>query len=327
MNTAAVIGSASGYPLLSGNRWGNPEALSRGHSEPAASATTPTEYRGGQIVGSYRKSWTGVTANITEIRCDGHLEVSLKAPRMMLSIVLELVGGLLEIRAKDWRGQAPSEAPGQLSLVPAGVEAHGRADNISFIRHLTLEFDRPVLARMLDDEIDLTDEFAPRLMFSDPGIMHLAELLADECTSREPHSMLYGDTLSVALLLALSKRNGSRRERIAHGRLAPYQLRRVTDYMVAHLAEEIQLQTLADMVELSRSYFSRAFKVSTGLAPHQWQLQARIAKAKQLLLETDHPIAQIAIDIGFVDQAHFTRTFGRSAGESPRAWQRARAAC
>jgi AraC-like DNA-binding protein len=66
--------------------------------------------------------------------------------------------------------------------------------------------------------------------------------------------------------------------------------------------------------------------MSTGLAPHQWLLQARIDKAKRLLLETDHPIAQIAIDIGFVDQAHFTRTFGRAAGESPRAWQRARSA-
>jgi AraC-like DNA-binding protein len=109
-----------------------------------------------------------------------------------------------------------------------------------------------------------------------------------------------------------------------HGQLAPWQIRRVTDYFSAHLADDIQLQTASDLVRLSRSHFSRAFKNSTGLAPHQWLLQARIARAKQLMLETDLPLAQIAIGTGFADQAHFTRTFGRAAGQSPRAWQRAR---
>jgi AraC family transcriptional regulator len=267
-----------------------------------------------------------VSAQISEIRCDGHLEVILRPARMTLSVMLELVGGQLEIQVEDGRGHLPSNTPRPLTLVPADIEAHGHSDNISFIRHLTLEFDRPVLAEMWADDTSLTDAFAPRPAFSHPGIMHLAKFLADECTTLEPHSRLYGDTLSIALLLALSKLNGSTCEPIARGRLAPCQLRRVTQYVDAHLAEEIQLKTLADMVGLSRSHFSRAFKVSTGLAPHRWQLQARIAKAKRLLLESDHPIAQIAIDTGFADQAHFTRTFGRAAGESPRAWQRARSA-
>jgi AraC family transcriptional regulator len=66
--------------------------------------------------------------------------------------------------------------------------------------------------------------------------------------------------------------------------------------------------------------------MSTGLAPHQWLLRARIAKAEQLLLEADLPIARIAVEAGFADQAHLTRTFGRVTGQSPRAWQRARCA-
>jgi AraC family transcriptional regulator len=291
----------------------------------AATEAAVASYLGGDLVARHQKSWTGVSASISALRCSGDLQVKLKADRTLLSVTLEKVGGHLEIRAKPWRSQAPAaDSSHPLSLIPAGVDAYGSAAGISFIRHLTLEFDRAVLTSMLDEEIDFNAELAPRLMFSDAGIMHLAELLAVECTSHEPHSRLYGDTLSVALLLALAKLNGSLREPIKRGQLAPYQLRRVTEYIGAHLAEDIQLQTLADLVQLSRSYFSRAFKMSTGLAPHQWLLQARIAKAKQLLLETDDPIAQIAINIGFVDQAHFTRTFGRAAGESPRAWQRAR---
>jgi AraC family transcriptional regulator len=161
-------------------------------------------------------------------------------------------------------------------------------------------------------------------MFSDPGIMHLAQLFAEECASDEPHSRLYGDNLLMALLLALSRLSNSKRASIRQGQLAPWQLRRVTEFFESHLDENVQLQTLCDLARLSRSHFCRAFKISTGLAPHQWLLQARVAKAKQLLLQKDMPLAQIALDVGFADQAHFTRTFGRAAGQSPGAWQRAR---
>ena len=158
------------------------------------------------------------------------------------------------------------------------------------------------------------------------GIMHLAQLFAEACAGGEPKSRLYGDTLSVALLLALSRLDPLKDRSSRAGQLAPWQIRRVTEYLAAHLSDDIQLQTVSDLVKLSRSYFSRAFKISTGHAPHQWLLQARIAKAKELLVEGDLPLAQIAVDIGFADQAHFTRTFGRVVGQTPRTWQRARCA-
>jgi AraC-like DNA-binding protein len=192
------------------------------------------------------------------------------------------------------------------------------------VRHLVLQFDVAAFARMAEDEIDLTNVLAARPMFANLGIMRLAQLFAEECENDHPHSRLYGDNLSMALLLALSRMTRPESVSVKHGQLAPWQLRRVTDYLVAHLAEDMPLQTLSDLVKLSRSYFSRAFKLSTGLAPHQWLLQARISKAKQLLLQTERPLAQIAIEVGFADQAHFTRTFRREAGESPGAWQRAR---
>src|SRR5262249_42221169 len=154
-------------------------------------------------------------------------------------------------------------------------------------------------ALMAEEEIDLSNAFAPRLMFSDPGIMSLAQLFAQECVGHEPHSRLYGDTLSVALLLALSRLDTTRRPSVRKGRLAPWQLRRATDYLVAHVADDVQLRELCDLVKLSQWHFCRAFKLSTGLTPHQWLLQTRIAKAKELLLKSDRPLAEIAIDTGF----------------------------
>jgi AraC-like DNA-binding protein len=283
------------------------------------------DYQGGHSVTQMQRSWSGVSASLAEMHCDGPLHVDLGAARTRLSVALEEVGGRFEVRTDGWGGEPAShDSPQPLSVIPAGLAAHGRAGSMSFFRHLVLHFDVAALATTVGDEIDPTTAIEARLIFADPGIMRLAQLFADECATDHPHPRLYGDNLSIALLLALSRLAGRESRSVRHGQLAPWQLRRVTDYLAAHLAEDIPLQTLSSLVKLSRSYFSRAFKVSTGLAPHQWLLQARISKAKQLLLETERPLAQIAIDVGFADQAHFTRTFRREAGESPGAWQRAR---
>ena len=287
-------------------------------------AITP-DYQGARLAKHQQKSWSGVAAHLAELRCDGALRVDLGSEWAMLSVVLEEVGGRMDIRSTCCRSRLSSHN-GPLSFIPAGSDAHGQASGIRFLRHLTLQFDIPSLARMAEGEIDLAPSSTPQLMFSDPGIMHLAQLFAEECASNEPKFQLYGDTLSVALLLALARLSTAKDAPVTRGQLAPWQLRRVTEYFAAHLADDIPLQKVSDLVSLSRSYFSRAFKISTGLAPHQWLLKARIEKAMRLLLETDLPIAQIAVEIGFADQAHLTRTFGRVTGQSPREWQRARCA-
>lgn len=289
---------------------------------PAAPALN---YEGGRSVDQRRKSWSGVSASMAQMHCDGELCVDLSAEAARLSVVLEEVGGRIEICMKDQRGHLlANDAAGPLSIIPASLQARGKANRVRFVRHLVLQFDLARLGRMMTDEIDLIGVFAPRLMFTDPGIMHLAQLFADECLGDEPNSRLYGDNLSVALLLALSRLGASKWPRITRGcHLAPWQLRRVNEYLNAHLTEDVELGTLSDLVKLSRSYFSRAFKLSTGVAPHRWLQEARIAKAKQLMLESNRSLAQVAIDVGFADQAHFTRVFGRAVGESPGAWRRA----
>jgi AraC-like DNA-binding protein len=193
-----------------------------------------------------------------------------------------------------------------------------------FMRHLVLQFDLAVLARMADDEIDLATAFAPRPTFFDVDVMRLGQLFAEECAGDKPYARLYGDNLSIALLLALSRLGSGDAPLLRKGQLAPWQLRRATDYLVANLADDIELQAISALVGLSRSYFSRAFKTSTGLSPHRWLVEARVAKAKEMMLTSELPLAQIAIDVGFADQAHFTRTFARAIGESPGAWKRTR---
>ena len=76
------------------------------------------------------------------------------------------------------------------------------------------------------------------------------------------------------------------------------------------------------MVGLSPSYFNSAFKASTGVTPHQWQVQARVEWVKARLHEQASSLSEIATAAGFADQAHMTRVFKQYAGLTPAAWLR-----
>jgi AraC-like DNA-binding protein len=76
---------------------------------------------------------------------------------------------------------------------------------------------------------------------------------------------------------------------------------------------------------MSQSHFSKLFKLSTGLAPHQFVLQQRIKRSKQLLSQDAAKIVDIALAVGFENQAHFTTVFGNFVGMTPREFQRSAA--
>jgi AraC family transcriptional regulator len=101
-------------------------------------------------------------------------------------------------------------------------------------------------------------------------------------------------------------------------------LRRAKEILVTNGSGHVLLADVARECGLSRQYFTKAFKATTGLAPHRWLQQHRIDLGKQLLRETSLPIADIAIRCGFADQSHLTRVFTRLAGLSPAAWRRLR---
>jgi AraC-like DNA-binding protein len=108
------------------------------------------------------------------------------------------------------------------------------------------------------------------------------------------------------------------------GGLAPWQFRRASAFIDAHLDSECSLSALAKECRLSASHFARAFRQSTGMPPHRWVMRRRVERAKELLLEGELDLVQIALSCGFSDQSHFIRNFGRSEGHSPGKWRRLR---
>jgi len=103
--------------------------------------------------------------------------------------------------------------------------------------------------------------------------------------------------------------------------LADWQVRRIEHFVQSHIDTPLRICEAAESVRLSASYFSRAFKASKGISYSEFVAHQRIVRAKELLLTTDDPIAEIALACGFADQSHMTRLFHRAVGLPPRAWR------
>jgi AraC-like DNA-binding protein len=108
----------------------------------------------------------------------------------------------------------------------------------------------------------------------------------------------------------------------ARGGLAPGARRRVLAHIEAHFAEKIELCDLAALAGLSECHFSRAFKQSLGVPPHRYLMRRRVAAAAALIEQTDRPLSDISLEVGFADQSHFTRVFVELTDETPRAYRR-----
>jgi AraC family transcriptional regulator len=94
-------------------------------------------------------------------------------------------------------------------------------------------------------------------------------------------------------------------------------LRPVFEYIQEHLDQQLTLTELSQLAGISPSHFARSFKEVTGVTPHQYVLNARVERAKALLLQGKLTIAEIASNVGFFDQSHFTRYFKRLTGVTP----------
>ncbi len=268
------------------------------------------------------RAWNGMIADIWNVACDrnGQGEYVSEAPRLV--VVLDQVGeGGLHVTASPGRGEGGR--PGRrepLSFVPAGLRVWSRTVNVRRLTHLDLHFDMSVLGSRFVDGPDVRGMERPRLNFADDRLFALARLIAAECrTSANLHD-LYGESLMAALFVGLAQAEPvADRKR---GQLAPRQLKRVTDYIEEHCGRPIRLQELAELTGLSTTHFCTAFKASTGLPPHKWQMRVRVERAKSLLTGSDMTLAAAAVMAGFSDQAHLTRVFRQIIGTTPAAWLR-----
>ncbi|WP_043161010.1 AraC family transcriptional regulator [Bradyrhizobium sp. Ai1a-2] len=158
----------------------------------------------------------------------------------------------------------------------------------------------------------------------DTVVRHLGASLVEGLRRPDETNQLFVDHMMLALTAHVAQTYGGmkRATEPSRGGLAPWQEKRACEKLESDLAGKISLEQVAAEFDLSVSHFSRAFRISTGLPPHQWLLRQRVKAAKQLMTVRDLPLSEIAISAGFANQSHFTRVFSSVVGVSPGAWRR-----
>jgi AraC-like DNA-binding protein len=130
------------------------------------------------------------------------------------------------------------------------------------------------------------------------------------------------DALVRRLSAIVAAAKASRMSLHRRGGLANWQMLRAFELLGKDLHEPIDLDAVAASCRISRKHFTRAFRSSAGVAPYQWRLSKRIAYARQLLLESNISMCQVATRCGFQSLSHFSRAFSQALGLSPRQWRR-----
>jgi transcriptional regulator GlxA family with amidase domain len=118
--------------------------------------------------------------------------------------------------------------------------------------------------------------------------------------------------------------SGTLRTVAASRRLEHARLRRVLEYISAHLPDEVTVADLARVACLSTSHFAHTFRLTVGVSPHRCISRMRLEKAMTEVAAGTLPLAQVALNAGFSSQASFTRAFHRATGVTPGNYRRHR---
>jgi AraC family transcriptional regulator len=267
-----------------------------------------------------REIWGGMAAEFVQVTRYETIEFSFCAPCHLLVAYEQ---GERREGATLVEGLPPStrrNLKGKLTFVPAGHEYYERYEPCVLAR-VVYFYVQPEMIPTPVERLHTDAALAPRLFFEDATLwntaLKLKRLLGTDKGA-------YLDALGVVLAHELVRLNVGcqRTEASARGGLAPWQQRMVTSYIEEHLAEQISLATLAQLLRLSPYYFCRAFKQSVGEPPHRYHNNRRIEHAKALLANPAASVTEIALELGFSETSSFTAAFRRVTGITPTAYCR-----
>jgi AraC family transcriptional regulator len=267
--------------------------------------------------------WRGVQVETIQIISHDYFEYSFQQGRHLLVAVEQgarydgetFVEGLPTSTVRNYSHK--------LIFVPAGRKFFGAQHPRLLTRSICIYLDPHRVP--VDPDLGFAEaDLEPRLLFEEDGLWQTVSKLKALIGSADPADRLYAEALGGLLAHELLRLHGKvAGARIPErGGLAAWQQKRVAQFMEEHLAEDVSLGVLADLVRLSPFHFVRSFKQSFGAPPHRYWRARRIERAKELLANPRASITQIAFNVGFGGTSAFSSAFHRVAGMTPSAYRR-----
>jgi AraC family transcriptional regulator len=212
----------------------------------------------------------------------------------------------------QWRIGQPSD----FDLVPGGAsgfwEDHVDCDMVA-VRLA------PSLITSTADALGLPSEraqLAPKIGARDPLVEHVVHAIIAELRAPAPAGRIYADSLATALTTRLLQ-SFAPIGAAGHQTLSKPQLRRLVEFVEAHLDGELGLEHLAEVAGMSVPHLTTLFRRTMGQSVHAYVMERRVERARALLLERKMSISEVALETGFSHQSHLARWMRRLLGVTP----------
>ncbi|QFS44117.1 AraC family transcriptional regulator [Nostoc sphaeroides CCNUC1] len=267
---------------------------------------------------------TSLSANWSNVYLAYDWQVAGETPEVLskqhgVAIFSEVPTPIQAERRLDGRFQSEQVTQGNIVVAPAYTGHRACWDTAGGV--ILLGFEPTVFAHAIYESVDPDRiELLPHFATPDPLVYQIGLALKSALENYGADSRLYAEAMTNALIVHLLQHYSTQQLvlREYSGGLPKHKLQQVIDYINTYLAQDLSLKELAAVVQMSSHYFSQLFKQSTGATPHQYIIRCRIEKAKQLLLQREFSLAEIASQVGFVDQSHLNRHFKRLMGVTPK---------
>ena len=239
------------------------------------------------------------------------------------ALVLTLDGSLSHLTRMEGISDDTPSKPGEICCIPENAEVRVAWKNHEKIqKSIIFDFDSQIFSYYAPEILCPNFEnghLIPKNFNTCLELEYLLRIIGQEVTSNGARGQLFAQSALRLIAIQIAQTNWTQPVASEIESHRPdTRVSRAIEFIEANYSCDISLLEIAAAAGLSITQLTQVFQKTTGETPYSYVISRRLRQAVQLLHHSDLPIAHIALDVGFADQAHLTRTFRRRFGKTPK---------